>query len=428
MEVGGGATTFDYAPTSKRSRDEVPFSQPRSVGPGPGTEFRQGGHAHGGFDADVRSAHPNVEDSNSHASFETVNGVSRQRGRSSLAPECQPLGERDLKGAVLRFAKLMKLEDLDLQRRVRTCSHLLAIDLLLQGFDFTAHAAFLNNHLDTWGLRKVSQREAQMRMEVISRPPWNQMVRHGCCVGALLTATCVQYFFIHPTSLFAEPGVTHFEGTSLCHKAHVQEMLARGYIPVTFKNLPENAGLDFLPRNLRMDERWVDGLPPDGHPMWQHCGPRDQPRSGASNGPATPQPSVTLPDVLPPCGRSQQTRTPAQQVVLWMESAVEVDGVGGSKVSYSPMKDWDKALRKEKSTVWTENIKQELIKRCKIYIYLRKLLGVSPDQNSDNYTKLRDKACKQVSKEMRQVAAKQHLDYTDWAREVASEYLDSEEL
>ena len=87
-----------------------------------------------------------------------------------------------------------------------------------------------------------------------------------------------------------------------------------------------------------------------------------------------------------------------------METAVEVDGVGGSKASYSPIKDWDKALRKEKATVWTQDIKQELIKRCKIYIYLRKLLGVSPDQNSDNYTKLRDKACKQVSKEMRQIA------------------------
>ena len=110
------------------------------------------------------------------------------------------------------------------------------------------------------------------------------------------------------------------------------------------------------------------------------------PAGSLSDDPEPPPTHLRVPAKLPDIDRAASAPTPAAQVVEQVELKVKML-VNGKREVYSPMRSWTEAARR--AAKFEANQSTPLAARCKIYLYVRRVLTGEPSQVHTTYDALR---------------------------------------
>ena len=170
-------------------------------------------------------------------------------------------------------------------------------------------------------------------------------------------------FFVAPSGISG----TERMAWSVPSRALATEMVQRGYEVLSVTHLPN-------------DDRM---LPP---PVAERC--RGAAGSLSTDGEPPPE-SLKVPDRVPDIDRSASAPTPAAQVVEQMELKVKLFE-HHRRVVYSPIRLWTPDARRDSG--FKANQSTPLAARCKIYLYIRRILQQEPSTIDLTYDALRSAA------------------------------------
>lgn len=211
----------------------------------------------------------------------------------------------------------------------------------------------LKEHMRSHGLQKEQDQPAGGGPTVVIQRPAFDHVK----------------FFIAPGDPASETRLAY----SVPSRALATQMVQRGYERLNVIHLPNDDSA--LPAAVAAQTRG--------------------PAGSLSDDPEPPPARLLVPTKVPDIDRAANAPTPAAQVVEQVELKVKAL-VDGTRTVYSPIRLWTQAARKEAK--FESNQSTPLAARCKIYLYLRRIVTGEPSELQQTYDALRTAAERALTK------------------------------